>query len=64
MSIEKANPFFEIENAIQAMLEIVKKKNKRILISIDEATSSREMKTFAICLSGYWIPHMAEGRGL
>lgn len=47
VSIEKANPFFDIENAIQAMLEIVKKENKRILISIDETTSSREMKTFA-----------------
>lgn len=47
LSIEKAEPFFDIENAIEAMLEIVKKKKKRILVTIDEATSNTAMKVFA-----------------
>lgn len=47
VSIEKAEPFFDIENAIEAMLEIVKKKNKRVLVTIDEATSNVSMKVFA-----------------
>lgn len=47
VSIEKSNPFFDIENAIQAMLEVVKDKKKRVLITIDEATSNEEMKIFA-----------------
>lgn len=47
VSIEKAEPFFDIENAIEAMLEIVKKKKKRVLVTIDEATSNATMKVFA-----------------
>ena len=47
VSIEKANPFFDIENAIQAMLEVIKKRNLRVLVSIDEVTSNEEMKVFA-----------------
>lgn len=47
VSIEKANPFFDIENAIQAMLEVIKKRNLRVLVSIDEVTSNEEMKIFA-----------------
>ncbi len=47
VSIEKSNPFFDIENAIQAMLTIVKKMKKRVLISIDEVTSNTEMQIFA-----------------
>lgn len=47
VSVEKSKKFFDIENAIQAMLDIVKKKKKRVLISIDEAVSNEEMKIFA-----------------
>lgn len=47
VSIEKANPFFDIENAIQAMLEVIKKRKLRVLVSIDEVTSNEEMKVFA-----------------
>lgn len=43
----KIESFFDIENAIQAMLEVVKDKKKRVLITIDEATSNEEMKIFA-----------------
>ena len=45
VSIEKSNPFFDIENAIQAMLEVVKDKKKRVLITIDEATSNVDTRT-------------------
>lgn len=47
VSVEKSKKFLDIENAIQAMLDIVKKKKKRVLISIDEAVSNEEMKIFA-----------------
>lgn len=40
-------PITDIETALGRMLESLKKKKKRLLITIDEATSTREMREFA-----------------
>lgn len=47
LEIKKAEPVTDIEVAISRMLEILKKKGKKVLISIDEATNTDEMKVFA-----------------
>ena len=47
MSLEEKEPSFSsLESALEDMIEIVKKKNKKILFSIDEITNNNEMKKF------------------
>lgn len=40
-------PITDLETAISRMLETVKKRRKRLLITIDEATNSKPMRVFA-----------------
>ncbi len=40
-------PISDIEDALSKMLNCIKKQNKRVLITIDEATNSKEMRIFA-----------------
>ena len=47
ISIDKAIPVSDIEVAIQRMLGIIKSKNKRILVNIDEVSSTEYIKQFA-----------------
>ena len=46
INIEKSVPVADIDTALQRMLEILKKKNKRILVSIDEITSNGNIRKF------------------
>lgn len=46
VAIENATPITDIENAIELMLGEIQKRNKRLLVSIDEATNSEYMKIF------------------
>lgn len=46
VSIEKAPPVTDIENAIALMLETVKKSGKKVLITIDEVTNNENVKVF------------------
>ncbi len=45
--IQGTTPVTVIEVAIERMLEILKKKGKRVLVAIDEAASTKEMQMFA-----------------
>ncbi len=47
VSLENATPITDIENAIQLMLAELKKKQKRILIAIDEITNCEYVRVFA-----------------
>ena len=47
VEIKGVDPITDIETAIQRILEVLKKQDKRVLITIDEATSTPEMKVFA-----------------
>lgn len=47
VSIKGVPPISDIEEALKKMLESIKKQNKRILVTIDEATNSKEMRIFA-----------------
>ncbi|MDY6305415.1 MAG: ATP-binding protein [Oribacterium sp.] len=40
-------PITDIETALSKMLESLKKKGKRVLVTIDEVTNSQEMRVFA-----------------
>ena len=40
-------PITDLSTAIERMLDVVKKKNKKILIAVDEAVNSETMRTFA-----------------
>lgn len=46
-SIEGKEPISDIRNLLIKMLEHLKKNKKRLLICIDEASNSKEMKSFA-----------------
>lgn len=46
VAIENATPITDIENAIELMLGELRKRKKRLLISIDEVTNSEFMKIF------------------
>lgn len=46
VSIENATPVTDIENAIELMLGELQKREKRLLISIDEVTNNESMKIF------------------
>ena len=47
VEISGADPITDIEVAITRMLETLKKKKKRLLITIDEVTSTEDMRVFA-----------------
>ena len=47
VDIRGADPVYDVEEALVRMLSSVRKHNKRVLITIDEATNSKEMKIFA-----------------
>lgn len=47
VSLENAVPITDIENAIERMLEVIQKRNKKLLITIDEVTNSEYLKVFA-----------------
>ena len=47
VGIAKGDPIYDVEEALVRMLRSIKKDNKRLLITIDEATNSKEMKIFA-----------------
>ena len=46
VSIEKANRIYDIETAIAQMLELAKKHNKKILITVDEVTNTEHVRVF------------------
>ncbi|MBQ7641736.1 MAG: ATP-binding protein [Acholeplasmatales bacterium] len=46
-SIEGATPVLTVETLIKMMLEKIQKKNKKVLITIDEVTNNGYMKIFA-----------------
>lgn len=52
LSVKGAPPITDIEVALAKMLETLKKHNKKILITIDEAVNTKEMRTF---ISAYQI---------
>ena len=54
LGIEVTNepPIFDIEVALQRMLECIKKDGKRVLVAIDEVTNHRDMRIF---ISAYQI---------
>ena len=47
LEIDGVPPVTDLETAILSMLESLKKHNKRLLITIDEATNTRQMRVFA-----------------
>lgn len=47
ISIEHAAPVTDIENALELMLQEIKKLNKRLLITVDEVVNSEQIKIFA-----------------
>lgn len=46
VEIEGAAPIWDIEDALIKMLKAIKKKGKRILITIDEVVNSKDMRIF------------------
>ena len=46
LGIKGGDPIYDVEEALIRMLQSIKKHNKRLLITIDEATNSKEMKIF------------------
>ncbi|MCR5685334.1 MAG: ATP-binding protein [Lachnospiraceae bacterium] len=50
-SIEKSEPVSDISTAIRKMLDVVRKAKKKLLIAIDEAVNSEEMKRFGSLFS-------------
>lgn len=47
LEISGSDPITNIEVALDRMLDNIKKHNKRVLISIDEATAAKQMRLFA-----------------
>jgi len=47
INIKKVEPITDLETAIVRMLKKLKEKNKRLLITIDEVSNSKEMRVFA-----------------
>ncbi len=46
LSIKGVPPISDIEEALKKMLKSIKKQNKRVLVTIDEATNSKEIRIF------------------
>lgn len=53
VSIEGSSPVTDIEVAIERMLKIIKKKNIRVLITIDEVTGSNTVREFVSAFQIY-----------
>ena len=51
VSIEKAEPVSDVAVAIRRMLEVVKKKNKKVLIAMDEVVNNAGMRKFGSLFS-------------
>lgn len=47
LSIKKATPISDIDSALHRMLEVVKKRKQKILVTIDEVSNTNQMKVFA-----------------
>ena len=47
LNIEKTEPIMDLEIAIEQMMDCIKKEKKRVLITIDEVSNSKEMRYFA-----------------
>ena len=47
ISVANGNPISDIEIALERMVSVIKKQNKRVLITIDEVTNNEYMKVFA-----------------
>ena len=47
MEIKKADPVTDIEVALDRMLHVIEKQNKRVLIAIDEVANTQDMRAFA-----------------
>ncbi|MCF0229141.1 MAG: ATP-binding protein [Parasporobacterium sp.] len=47
VSISNSTPITSIETAIERMLKVLKKEKKKVLVSIDEVTNSKNVKIFA-----------------
>ena len=47
VEIEGVAPVRDVESAVGKMLEAIRKQKKRVLVTIDEATNSKAMRTFA-----------------
>lgn len=47
INIRKAEPLTDLGTAIELMLEHIAKSNKRVLITIDEVSNSKDMRVFA-----------------
>lgn len=47
LEVKSATPITDIETALQKMLQSLDKKGKKVLIAIDEATNTQQMRTFA-----------------
>lgn len=47
-SIKGENPILNVEDLLERMFAILKKQNKKVLVLIDEASPSKEMKEFAL----------------
>ena len=47
LSVKGAPPVTDIEEALTRMLRSIKKQGKRVLVTIDEATNSRDIRAFA-----------------
>ena len=46
VEIKGIDPIYDVEEALVRMLRSIKKHKKRVLVTIDEATNSKEMKIF------------------
>ena len=46
-SIEGKEPVSNIKTIVEKMLDVIKKQNKRVLITIDEASNNNSMRSFA-----------------
>ena len=54
VSLEKdADKFFNLETAVERMLEVVKRSGKKILLTIDEAEPGKEMERFCLAYQGF-----------
>ncbi len=47
ISIKKTDPITDLETAISRMLKKIAEKNKRLLVTIDEVSNTKEMRVFA-----------------
>ena len=47
IGIDGVAPIRDVESALMKMLESLKKQKKRVLVTIDEAVNTKEMRTFA-----------------